>query len=71
MGKKVTKYKTPLEHLVTVLEIVKQDKALWERVKPYLKGIKHSKDNTLWLDKPSGETEVTVRELIDKVNGAT
>ena len=71
MGKKVTKYKTPLEHTVNVIEVIKQDKKLWAQVKPYLKGIKQGKHNSIWLDQPSAKTEATIREAIDKNVGAT
>lgn len=71
MGKKVTKYKTPLEHTVNVLELIKQDTELWARIKPYLKGDKQSNDqSSIWLDKPSLTTEATIREVIDKTVGA-
>jgi hypothetical protein len=59
MGKKVTKYKTPLEHTVSVLEALKKDKKLWAMVKPYLKG-------ELGGTRPSGKTEATIRGLIDE-----
>lgn len=70
MGKKVTKYKTPLEHTVNVLEELKKDEKLWAQVKPYLKGIDQTgiKVNTFV---PSAKTEATIRELIDKNTGAT
>ena len=70
MGKKVTKYKTPLEHTVSVIEAIKSDKVLWERLKPYLKGVKQVKHSGEWINKPSVKTEATVRELIDKNVGA-
>ncbi len=66
MGKKVTKYKTPLEHLVFTLEDLKKDEKLWALVKPYLKGT----SNNQWSI-PSAKTETTIRELIDKNDGAT
>ncbi len=65
MGKKVTKYKTPLEHTVGVLESLKEDKKLWALVKPYLEGDAKG----VW-SKPSIETEATIRELIDENVGA-
>ncbi len=68
MGKKVTKYKTPLEHTVNVIEAIKKDKVLWEKLKPYLKGVAVTKG--VWVDKPSAKTEATIRELIDKNVGA-
>ncbi len=69
MGKKVTKYKTPLEHAVNVIEVIKQDKKLWAQVKPLLKGVTPTTSGA-WIDKPSAETEATIRELIDKNVGA-
>lgn len=71
MGKKVTKYKTPLEHTVNVIEVIKQDEKLWAQIKPYLKGIKQGENNSIWLDKPSAKTEATIREAIDDNQGAT
>ena len=66
MGKKVTKFKTPLEHTVAVIESLKKDEKLWAKIKPYLKGdAKH-----VW-SKPSAETEATIRKLIDNSQGAT
>lgn len=65
MGKKITKYKTPLEHTVNVLEKLKKDEKLWAQVKPYLKGV----DVDTW-SKPSARTEATIRELIDNGKGA-
>ena len=75
MGKKVTKYKTPLEHTVNVLEMLKQDEKLWTQVKPYFKGghIDIAARNGILsthIQKPSGKTETTIRELIDKNDGA-
>ncbi len=67
MGKKVTKYKTPLEHTVDVLEAVKKDPKLWEQIKPFFKGM--SKDG-LFGQPPSAKTEATIRELIDNGKGA-
>ncbi|KKN41763.1 hypothetical protein LCGC14_0720040 [marine sediment metagenome] len=69
MGRKITKYKTPLEHTVNVIEAIKQDEKLWVQVKPLLKGIKQTTGDG-WLGKPSGKTEATIRELIDKNVGA-
>lgn len=66
MGKKVTKYKTPLEHTVYVLEAIKKDKKLWARVKPYLSG----SAKNVW-SMPSAETEATIRDIIDDEHGAT
>jgi hypothetical protein len=66
MGKKVTKYKTPLEHTVGVLEGLKKDEKLWKLVKPYLKG--NVKD--VW-SLPSAKTEATIREIVDDNQGAT
>lgn len=66
MGREVTKYKTPLTHTINVLEVLKQDKKLWEQVKPYLKGTAEVVD---W-NKPSAATEATIREVIDYNNGA-
>ena len=66
MGKKVTKYKTPLEHTVGVLEGLKKDEKLWKLVKPYLKG----NDKDVW-SVPSAETEATIREIVDDNQGAT
>ena len=66
MGKKVTKFKTPLEHLVIILEDLKKDEKLWAKVKPYLKG-----DVGFSWNKPSAETEATIRKLIDDTQGAT
>ena len=65
MGKQVTKYKTPLEHTVNVLEELKKDKKLWAQVKPYLKG----GADGVWSI-PSAKTEATIRNLIDDVAGA-
>lgn len=65
MGKKITKYKTPLEHTVNVLEELKKDEKLWARVKPYLKGTAKKV-----YDIPSVKTEATIRELIDTNAGA-
>jgi hypothetical protein len=64
MGKKVTKYKTPLEHTVAVLEDIKKDKKLWKLVKPYLKGGHLDRQS-----KPSTETKATIEECIDKHHG--
>jgi hypothetical protein len=66
MGKKVTKYKTPLEHTVDVVEAIKEDKKLWALVKPYFKG---SAENVFSL--PSAKTEATIREIVDDNQGAT
>ena len=66
MGKKVTKYKTPLEHTVNVLEELKRNKKLWAQVKPYLKG-----NTTNAWSLPSAKTEATIREIIDDNQGAT
>ncbi len=60
MGKKVTKYKTPLEHTVTVLGELKKDKKLWALVKPYLKGNAEG----VW-SVPSAKTEATIREIVN------
>lgn len=68
MGKKVTKYKTPLEHTVDVLEELKKDDKLWAQVKPYLKGTMKGKG--VWVEKPAPKTEATIRELIDDNQGA-
>ncbi|KKN73115.1 hypothetical protein LCGC14_0404240 [marine sediment metagenome] len=65
MGKEVTKYKTPLEHTVSVLDVVKGNKKLWNQLKPYLKGTAKG----VW-DKPSAATESTIRGIIDKNVGA-
>ena len=65
MGKKVTKYKTPLEHTVAVLESIKKDEKLWKLVKPYLSG----KAKETWSE-PSAKTEATIREIIDGTKGA-
>jgi hypothetical protein len=75
MGNKITKYKTPLEHTVTVLEELKKDEELWAKVKPYLKGgsITQSTDGgtrTTVLQEPSAVTEATIREVIDAKKGA-
>jgi hypothetical protein len=67
MGKKVTKYKTPLEHTVAVLEDLKKDEKLWKQIKPYLKGID---TDVLFTRHPSAKTEATIRELIDDNQGA-
>ncbi len=69
MGKKVTKYKTPLEHTVNVIEAIKQDEKLWTQVKPLLKGVIPFANN-VQLDIPSAKTEATIRELIGKNVGA-
>lgn len=66
MGKKITKYKTPLEHVVVMLEDLKKNEKLWAQVKPYLKG----KAEDVWSI-PSAETEATIRKLIDDNQGAT
>jgi len=66
MGKKVTKYKTPLEHTVSVVEAIKKNKKLWALVKPYLKG----NIEDVW-SVPSAKTEATIRELVDNNQGAT
>lgn len=66
MGKKVTKYKTPLEHTVYVLENLKKNKKLWAQVKPYLKG----NVENVW-SMPSAKTETTIREIVDNNQGAT
>lgn len=66
MGKKVTKYQTPLEHTVNVLEELKKDKKLWVQVKPYLKGTAKG----IW-EVPSAKTKATIRDIVDKNNGAT
>ena len=66
MGKKVTKYKTPLEHTVGVVEAIKKDKKLWALVKPYLKG----DAKNVW-SVPSAKTETTIREIVDDNQGAT
>ena len=66
MGKKVTKFKTPLEHLVIILEDLKKDEKLWVKVKPYLKG-----DAGFSWNKPSAETEATIRKIVDGNQGAT
>ena len=66
MGKKVTKYKTPLTHTVNVLEELKKNKKLWAQVKPYLKG----NTKNVW-SLPSAKTETTIREIIDDSQGAT
>lgn len=63
MGKKVTKYKTPLEHTISVLEVLKADEKLWKQVKPYLKGIEG-------ISYPSAKTEATIQEIIDSAQGA-
>ncbi len=65
MGKKVTKYQTPLRHTVNVLEMIKRDTKLWGRLKPYMKGTAKN----VW-EKPSAKTEATIRELIDEDNEA-
>ncbi len=65
MGKKVTKYKTPLEHTVSVLAELKKDKKLWALVKPYLKG----NAKNVW-SMPSAKTEATIREIVDDTHGA-
>jgi len=65
MGKKVTKYKTPLEHTVGVVEIIKNDPKLWKLVKPYLKGSVKNRQSL-----PSAKTEATIREIIDNNHGA-
>jgi len=65
MGKKVTKYKTPLEHTVYVLESLKKNEKLWTQVKPYLKG---NAENVWSL--PSAKTEATIREIVDDNQGA-
>ena len=65
MGKKVTKYKTPLEHTVSVVEAIKKDKKLWALVKPYLKG---NAKNTWSM--PCAKTEATIREIVDDGHGA-
>ena len=65
MGKKVTKYKTPLEHTVNVLEELKKDEKLWAKIKPYLKG----NAKGVWSVVPSAKTEATIREAIDKNAG--
>ncbi len=64
MGKKVTKYKTPLEHTIAVLEDLKKDKKLWASIKPYLSG----NSDVTWSE-PSAKTEATIRELIDVNKG--
>ena len=69
MGKKITKYKTPLEHTVTVLEDIKKDKKLWKLVKPYFKGKIANQYSNQPL-KPSAKTEATIKELIDNKQGA-
>ena len=66
MGKKVTKYKTPLEHTVNVLEELKKNEKLWAKIKPYLKG----NAKGVW-SVPSAKTEATIRKLIDDNQGAT
>ena len=66
MGKKVTKFKTPLEHLVVVLEDLQKDEKLWAQVKPYLKG----NAKGVW-SMPSAETEATIRKIVDDNQGAT
>lgn len=66
MGKKVTKYKTPLEHTVGVVEAIKKNKKLWTQVKPYLKG----NVENVW-SMPSAKTEATIREIVDDNQGAT
>jgi len=75
MGKKVTKYRTPLEHTVAVLEMLKKDETLWAKVKPYLKGDTvtiptKTGETIITLRKPSAKTEATIREAIDKKMGA-
>ena len=67
MGKKVTKFKTPLEHTIYALGELKKDKKLWAQVKPYLKG----SDEVAGWSIPSAETEATIRKLIDDNQGAT
>lgn len=66
MGKEVTKYKTPLQHTINVLEVAKNNKRLWNQLKPYLKGTAKGVD---W-NKPSAATEATIRNIIDYNNGA-
>lgn len=65
MGKKVTKYKTPLEHTIYALGELKKDEKLWAQVKPYLKGTEKS----VWSI-PSAETEATIRKIVDDNQGA-
>lgn len=66
MGKKVTKYKTPLEHTVNVVEAIKNDKKLWAQVKPYFKGNAKGVGSI-----PSAKTEATIREIVDDNQEAT
>ena len=61
MGKKVTKYRTPLEHTVSAIETIKSNPALYEKVKPYLKG-------SAVLPPASEKTEATISEIIEGLN---
>lgn len=68
MGKKITKYKTPLEHTVYALEEIKKDEKLWKQIKPFLQG----KDTDIFFaQQPSVKTEATIREVIDDFKGVS
>lgn len=66
MGKKVTKYKTPLEHTVDVLETIKEDPKLWKQIKPFFKEMS---EDGLFGPPPSAKAKATIQELIDSRKG--
>ena len=70
MGKKVTKYRTPLEHTIGAIETIKENPTLYEKIKPYLKGGDIQADRHLSATCPpaSKETETTINEIIDGFN---